>query len=124
MSVHYNIIVEWLALAKASAADLNDKYLDALQRRKKLHKLKKIEEKLDEEFMFADDENTAYLSDLLDKNLSDQIDLGNPERDLEEIIVEQVEVQKEIETVSDLLRRNNMPSNQAFTTLFNTDYLS
>jgi hypothetical protein len=112
MSVHYNIIVEWMALAKASAADLNDKYLDALQRRKKLHKLKKIEEKLDEEFMFVDDEDTAYLSDLLDKNLSDQINLGNPERDLEEIIVEQVEVQKEIETVSDLLRRNNMPSNQ------------
>lgn len=112
MSVRYNIIVEWMALAKATAAHLNDKYLDALQRRKKLHKLKKIEEKLDEEFMFVDDENTAYLSDLLDKNLSDQIDLGNPERDLEEIIVEQVEVQKEIETVSDLMRRYNMPSNQ------------
>ena len=112
MTVDYNIIVEWMALAKASAAHLNDKYLDALQRRKKLHKLKKIEEKLDEEFMFVDDENTAYLSDLLDKNLSDQIDLGNPERDLEEIIVEQVEVQKEIETVSDLLRRYNMSSNQ------------
>jgi hypothetical protein len=116
-------MVEWLALAKASAADLNDKYLDALQRRKKLHKLKKIEEKLDEEFMFADDEDTAYLGDLLDKNLSDQIDLGNPERDLEEIIVEQVEVQKEIETVSDLLRRNNKPSNHALT-MFNTDSLS
>ena len=112
MTVDYNIIVEWMALAKASVAHLNDKYLDALQRRKKLHKLKKIEEKLDEEFMFVDDENTAYLSDLLDKNLSDQIDLGNPERDLEEIILEQVEVQKEIETVSDLLRRYNISSNQ------------
>ena len=112
MPLHYDIVVEWLALAKASAADLNVSYIEALGRKKKLHKLKVMEEKLDEEFMFADNIKSAYLSDLLDENLNEQIDLGNPEKDLEEIMIEQVDVQKEIETVKSLLKGFNRPPNQ------------
>ena len=112
MPLHHEIVVEWLALAKASAADLNVSYIEALGRKKKLHELKVMEDKLDQEFMFANEEDTAYLSDLLDENLNEQIDLGNPEKDLEEIMIEQVDVQKEIETVKSLLKGFNRPPNQ------------
>ena len=112
MSISCESLEKELTAAKTEMEALKLDYACSLKRRRKLEALRDEEYQLEEDYKYANFDEMAFIDELLEENQSQQDELGDPDEEINEIVIKQGFLEQEIANIRVLLKAFNQTPNQ------------